>query len=78
MLTNLRKSTNNPIVKFVLFGALILAFGSWGVADYLQIQPSDDPAASVGDVDIDSGRSLNPIVLYPVAKLYSSPSPMYP
>jgi len=52
MLTNLRKSTNNPIVKFVLFGALILAFGSWGVADYLQIQPSDDPAASVGDVDI--------------------------
>jgi len=52
MLTSLRKSTNNPIVKFVLFGALILAFGSWGVADYLNIQPTDDPAASVGDVDI--------------------------
>ncbi len=52
MLTNMRKSTKNPIVKFVLFGALILAFGTWGVTDYLQIQPGDDPAASVGDVDI--------------------------
>jgi len=52
MLTNMRKSTNNPIIKFVLFGLLILAFGSWGITDYLQIQPTDDPAASVGDVDI--------------------------
>lgn len=52
MLTNMRKSTSNPIVKFVLFGALILAFGSWGITDYLQISPTDDPAAQVGDVEI--------------------------
>ncbi len=52
MLTRMRQSTRNPIIKFVLFGALILAFGTWGVTDYLQIQPTDDPAASVGDVDI--------------------------
>jgi len=52
MLRKMRKSAGSPIVKILLFGSLILAFGLWGVADYVQVGPGDDPAASVADIEI--------------------------
>ena len=51
MLEAIRKRSASLVVK-LLFGLLILSFAVWGIGDTIRGTIANQPAASVGDVDI--------------------------